>query len=267
MYNYQILLYKMEGFVKVYLTNAEMTEKVVELGEKKGHYSFSKTLLLGFMGGLYIALSALGNLIANFYISNGMGKFIGAAVFPTGLMLVVLVGGSLFTGDCLAFLALTEGKVEKKTYVKNLVAVWLGNLLGSLFIVYITYFGGNYSDINFAKMVQDVAEHKVHLAFGEAIASGFLCNILVAIGVWFALGAKDMSGKIAAIWFPIMLFILGGFQHVVANMYYVNIGNLLSGYTFEISALLKHFTAVTIGNFLSGAIFLPLVYKKLYLKK
>lgn len=255
----------MEGFVKVYLTNNEMTEQVVLLGEKKGHYTFMKTLILGFMGGMYIALSALGNLIANHYIP-GIGRFIGATVFPTGLMLVVLVGGSLFTGDCLGFLALIKKKVSAIVYWSNLLAVWLGNFLGSIFIVYITYLGGNYSDANFAQYVAHVAEHKVHLGFVEAIASGFLCNVLVAIGVWFALGAKDMSGKIAAIWFPIMLFILGGFQHVVANMYYVNIGKLLSPESFTVSAMIIHFIAVTIGNFLSGAIFLPLVYKKLYLK-
>ena len=79
--------------MKVYLTNKETTEQVLLSGENKGHYSFSKTVLLGFMGGVYKALSALGNLIANFTVVGGAGKFIGAAVFPTGLMLVVLVGG------------------------------------------------------------------------------------------------------------------------------------------------------------------------------
>jgi formate/nitrite transporter len=251
--------------VKVYLTNKETTEQVLLLGENKGHYSFSKTVLLGFMGGVYIALSALGNLIANFTVGGGAGKFIGAAVFPTGLMLVVLVGGSLFTGDCLGLLAFTKGRVEKTTYTRNLCAVWVGNFLGSIFIAYVSYFAGNYSTPEFASYVVGVAEHKVHLTFVEAVSSGFLCNVLVAIGVWFALAAKDLAGKILAIWFPIMLFILGGFQHVVANMYYVSIGKILMSTAYSPSQMGMHFLAVTIGNFLSGALFLPLIYKKLYM--
>ncbi len=252
--------------MKVYLTNKETAEEVVTLGENKGHYSAQKTVLLGVMGGVYIALSALGNLIANFTVGGGLGKFIGATVFPTGLMLVVLVGGSLFTGDCLALLALTKGKVEKSVYVRNLASVWIGNFIGSVFIAYVSYIGGSYASPKFASFVVGVAEHKVHLGFAEAVASGFLCNVLVAIGVWFALASRDLSGKILAIWFPIMLFILGGFQHVVANMYYVSIGKILDPSIYGLGAMGVHFLAVTIGNFLSGAIFLPLIYKKLYIK-
>lgn len=253
--------------MKVYLTNKETTEQVLLLGENKGHYSFLKTMLLGFMGGVYIALSALGNLIANFTVGGGAGKFIGACVFPTGLMLVVLVGGSLFTGDCLGLLAFTKGKVERVVYLRNLCAVWIGNFLGSIFIGYVTFLGGSYEVIDFSKYVIGVAEHKVHLGFVEAIASGFLCNILVAIAVWFALAAKDLAGKILAIWFPIMLFILGGFQHVVANMYYVSMGKMLDPMVYSMGDMSIHFLAVTIGNFLSGALFLPLIYKKIYMNE
>lgn len=248
-----------------YLTNQEMAEQVITLGENKGKYSFQKTLILGFMGGLYIALSALGNLIAGYTIGGGLGKFVGATVFPTGLMLVVLVGGSLFTGDALGFLALMKGKVKKETFIRNICAVWIGNFLGSVFLAYVSYFGGSYADPKFVDYIVNVAEHKVHLGFIEAVASGFLCNVLVAIGVWFALGAKDFSGKILAIWFPIMLFILGGYQHVVANMYYVSIGKILSTGSYTFTEMGVHFLAVTIGNFLSGGLFLPLVYKKTYL--
>lgn len=252
--------------MKVYLTNMETAEEVLTLGENKGHYSFQKTMILGFMGGVFIALSALGSLIANYTIGGGAGKFMGAAIFPTGLMLVVLVGGSLFTGDCLGLLALTKGRVEKCTFVRNLCAVWIGNFIGSVFIAYVTYLGGSYSDGNFSKFIVGVAEHKVHLGFVEAVASGFLCNVLVAIAVWFALASKDMTGKILAIWFPIALFIVAGFQHVVANMYYVSMGKILSPASYSIMEMGFHFSAVTIGNFLSGAIFLPLIYKKLYIK-
>ena len=252
--------------MKLYLTNKETAEEIVTLGENKSHYTFSKTFILGVMGGIFIALSSLGNLIAGFSIGGGMGKFIGSVVFPTGLMLVVLVGGSLFTGDALGSLAVSKGKVEVKTYIRNLLAVWIGNLIGSIFLAVVTYLAGNFSDSNFSQYVINIAVHKVHLNFLTAVASGFLCNILVALAVWFSLASKQLSGKILAIWFPIMLFILSGFQHIVANMYYVSIGKILFTSAYSFSEIAIHFLAVTIGNFLSGGIFLPLIYKKLYLK-
>lgn len=252
--------------MKLYLSNKETAEEILILGENKGKYSFSKTLLLGIMGGIFIALSALGNLISNFSIGGGVGKFIGSLVFPTGLMLVVLVGGSLFTGDALGSLAVYKGKTKISTYFKNLSAVWLGNLIGSIFIAYATYFGGNFSNPDFSNFVVGVATHKIELSFFTAIISGFLCNILVALAVWFSLATKQLSGKILAIWFPIMLFILGGFQHIVANMYYISIGKILLSSAYTFPEIILHFIAVTIGNFISGAIFLPFIYEKLYLK-
>lgn len=252
---------------KSYFDTTECTNAVVELGVKKVSYSETKVVLLGFMGGLYIALSAIGNLIANQTIGGGAGKMVGATVFPTGLILVVLVGGSLFTGDCLAFLSWFEGKTDFNKMMRNIGAVWVGNLLGSIFIAGLAYYGGTFSSEGLAKYTVSVAEHKIHISFIEAVASGFLCNVLVAIGVWFSLSAKDITGKIIAIWFPVMLFILGGYQHIVANMFYVSMGKMLSPESYTIVEIIKHFIPVTLGNFLSGAIFLPLVYKKLYLKK
>lgn len=252
---------------KLYLDTTECTEAVVELGVKKVGYSETKTLLLGFMGGLFIALAAAGNLIAGQTIGGGLGKMVGATVFPVGLILVVLVGGSLFTGDCLAFLSWFEGKTDFSKMIRNIGSVWIGNLLGSIFIAIIAYYGGTFSSPALASYSVNVATHKIHLGFIEAIASGFLCNILVALGVWFSFSAKDSFGKMMAIWFPVMLFILGGYQHVVANMFYLSIGKILSPESYTVFEMVKHFIPVTIGNFLSGAIFLPLVYRKLYLKK
>ncbi len=250
--------------MKFYLTNQETAEEVVVLGEHKGHYGFRQTLLLGFMGGVYIALAALGNLIACHYIGGGVGRFVGAMVFPTGLMLVVLVGGSLFTGDCLAFLALTKDKIRRTIYFRNLCGVWLGNLLGSILIAGACVMAGNFNDEAFSSYIIHFAEHKVHLTMWQAVASGFLCNILVAIGVWFALASKELAGKILAIWFPIMLFILCGFQHVVANMFYVSAAGMLDPSIYTFGEVALHLLFVTIGNFLSGAIFLPCIYHFLY---
>ena len=250
-----------------YLSNAETVEQVIKLGETKAHYSVGKTTLLGFMGGLYIALAALGNLIACYYIDGGMGRFIGASIFPVGLMLVVLIGGSLFTGDVLETMALTCKKMTFKKYISNIGCVWSGNFMGAVFVVFVTYLAGSFADVDFAKFVVGIAEHKLHLTPTEALFSAFLCNILVALSVWFALACDDLPGKILAIWFPIMLFVFAGFQHIVANMFYLNIGILLSPELYEPQSYVTSLAVVTLGNFLSGGLFLPLIYKKLYIHK
>lgn len=247
------------------LTNAQTSEKVVELGIIKASYPFCKTLLLGFMGGIYIALGAYANGLANFAIGGGMGRLVGAGLFPVGLMLTIMVGGSLFTGDALGGLALSLKKTKLRHYLIGLLVVWLGNFYGAALIAFLTKEAGCYQDSQFAYHMVHVAEHKLHLSATEAICSGFLCNILVAIAVWFALATKSLSGKVLAIWFPITLFVLAGFQHVVANMYYINLGLMLDADIWNASSYALHFLWVTVGNFISGGLFLPLIYKQIYL--
>ncbi|MFI3243403.1 MAG: formate/nitrite transporter family protein [Akkermansia sp.] len=249
------------------LSNTETAEQVRQLGIHKAHYHASKTFTLGVMGGVYIALGALGSLLANYHIGGGMGKFVGAAIFPTGLMLTVLVGGSLFTGDVLGMLALKMGKTRLMQYLRGIIMVWLGNFVGASFIALVSYLADSYTDAQFSAMIVHLVEHKLHLSPLTAIASGFLCNVLVAIAVWFALASSQMSAKILAIWFPITLFVFAGFQHCVANMFYVNLGLLLDGSLWNTASYTSHFLWVTLGNFLSGGLFLPLIYSSLYLKK
>ncbi|WP_181646863.1 formate/nitrite transporter family protein [Helicobacter sp. 16-1353] len=244
----------------MFLSNKETALEVLKLGEAKMQYSNLKTIILGFLGGAYIGLAALGYLIAYYRIGGGLGAFIGACIFPTGLMLCVLVGGSLFTGDCLAFLALMKRKFTTSLFITKLIFVWIGNVFGAFFIALVSFFGGSYKDLGFSEFIVNICDSKLHLGFFEAICSGFLCNALVAIGVWFALASKSLEGKILAIFFPVMLFIVGGFQHIVANMYYLSVGILLDISIFSFSTLSLHLLAVSIGNFLSGAIFLPIMY-------
>lgn len=246
------------------LPNNQTAEQVVQLGINKAGYPFSKTFLLGFMGGLYIALGALANGLACYYIGGGAGRIIGAALFPVGLMLTVMVGGSLFTGDALGALALSLRKTKLQDFAKGIVAVWLGNFCGAGVLAVVSYAAGSYHDAEFAHFMAHLAEHKMHLGAMDAICSGFLCNVLVAIAVWFALATSTLSGKVLAIWFPITLFVFAGFQHVVANMYYVNLGLILDPTLWDAPTYALHFLWVTIGNFISGGLFLPLMYRQIY---
>lgn len=249
------------------LNNAETAQQVSQLGVNKANYAAAKTFGLGFMGGVYIALGALGSLLAIYHIGGGLGKFVGAAIFPTGLMLTILVGGSLFTGDVLGMLALKMGQTRLMQYLRGIMMVWIGNFAGASFIALMSYLAESYTDAQFSEMIVHVVEHKLHLSPLSAIASGFLCNVLVAIAVWFALASSQMSAKILAIWFPITLFVFAGFQHCVANMFYINLGLLLDASLWNATNYAGHFVWVTLGNFLSGGLFLPLMYYFLYLKK
>lgn len=255
---------------KHYLTTAECSEAALNLGLAKTAYADTKTLLLGFMGGVFIALGCIGYLIASYSVgplNPGLGKFLGGMIFPVGLILVVMVGGSLFTGDALIGVAWRTGEVSCKDYLKKLVLVWIGNLLGSMFLAGVTYFAHVFTPGAMQDFVVNIATHKAHLGLVESVASGFLCNILVALSVWLAFSSKDATGKLLAIFFPILLFIVSGFQHIVANMFYLSMGKMLNPGAYSLIDIIKSFSGVTLGNWLSGGLFIPVVYTMLFLKK
>jgi formate/nitrite transporter len=174
-----------------------------------------KRLLMSVMAGLYISLGSQGFIVTYDNI------FLRAAVFPVGLMLIVLVGGELFTGNCLMTFALLQKKIKAGDYLKSLVQVLVGNLIGALLAVALLYLGGVYNNPVLQETVVKIASAKLSLTFTEALCRGILCNILVSLGVWFATTAKDTTGKLLGCWFPIMLFVLTGYEHVVANMFYL----------------------------------------------
>jgi formate/nitrite transporter len=252
------------------LTPQEGADAVTAMGIKKTGTPLYKTFLLGVMGGIFIAFGTMGlHVMTGIFSSDAlyaMGKFLGAAVFPTGLMLVVLIGGELYTGNTLAGLAVLHRKVKPGRFGLNLMTVWLGNLCGSVFAAAVALASGLYAVPAIAEAAVNLANHKVHLNFSASIASGFLCNMLVALAIWAAASISDGVGKIMAIWFPIMLFIACGFQHVVANMYIFSVGFYLNA-GFGLGEAFTALLAATIGNTLSGALFLPVMYYLLFQKK
>ena len=225
-------------------------------------------LLLGIMAGAFIALAGVAATFGNVY----GGKIAGACIFPAGLAMVVIAGSELFTGNSLMSMALFDRKIGLGALLKNWAVVFLGNLLGALFITLIVVLSGVFDNI--ADTVVATATAKVSMGFFEALLRGVLCNFLVCIAVWMAFGAKTVSGKILAVFFPIMVFVLCGFEHSVANMFYVPAGifeNLLGGtyggaLTVE-GFLINNLLPVTIGNIIGGALLVGGVYYLVYLKK
>lgn len=242
------------------LSPKETSEALIMSAQNKATMSIQKRLLMSIMAGLYISLGAQGFMVTYDNV------FIRAAVFPVGLMLIVLVGGELYTGNCLMTFALLQKKIKLGDYTKSLFQVFTGNLIGSLIVVALLYLGGVYNNPNLVlvKAVTNIANAKLSLTFTEALTRGILCNILVSLGVWFATTAKDTTGKLLGCWFPVMLFVLTGYEHVVANMFYLPLAAIYNP-TMTISQIvINNFIPVAIGNFIGGGILVPVVYYKVY---
>lgn len=275
-----------------YLTPEEITEVTIQVGIKKTKASALNLFILGLLAGVFIAFASEGSNMAAFNLfakpeTYGLGKALAGAIFGTGLMLVVIAGGELFTGNTLILAGVLDKRISLKAMLRNWVIVYLGNLVGSLLIAYMMNQSGLFS--SGADMLGGVtikiATYKVGLAFMPAFYLGIMCNWLVCLAVWMAYGAKDMSGKILAIFFPIWLFITSGFEHSIANMYYIPAGifakanpamvvaasqlgvtaeklSHLNWSTFFINNLIP----VTLGNIVGGGLFVGGVYWFVYIK-
>jgi formate/nitrite transporter len=273
-----------------YLTPAEIAEYTINAGVKKTRLSIVKMLLLGFLAGAFIALASEGSNIAGHTIESvGIAKLLAGVLFPAGLMFVVLCGGELFTGNCLIVMSCLDGKSKWIGFAKNLFFVYIGNLIGSVFIALLIYKSGqlNFTLGALGGYTIKTAAYKVNLTFTQAFCSAIMCNWLVCLAVWMAYGAKDMTGKIWGIFFPIFLFILSGFEHCVANMYYITAGMMaatnsdylkqaIDVYGVTETALtnlkmsgffIKNLLPVTLGNMVGGGIFVGTIYFFIYIRK
>lgn len=261
---------------------SELCPEAVTTAMGKANSTFVKTLILGVLAGAFIAMGGFAAAVASHSISNvSVSKFMAGAVFPVGLILVIICGGELFTGNSLMITGILEKKISLKAMLKNWIIVYLGNFLGALLIVGLLYLSGSF-DINGGKLggyALKVAYTKGSLTAVKALSSGILCNFMVSLAVWGAYAAKDIVGKIFMIWFPIMAFIVGGFEHCVANMYYLFAGLLSKGNNIYIAASGLKFSAisainisnifhnllwVTIGNIVGGSILVGSLYWIVY---
>ena len=246
----------------------EIAAKAVGAGIKKANLSIFKMILLGMFAGAFIALAGVGATFGNVYV----GKIAGALIFPAGLAMVVVAGSELFTGNCLMVTALLSREIGPLKLLKNWCFVFLGNLIGAVAVACIVAASGVLDPI--MDSVTATASAKVSMGFPAALIRGVLCNFLVCIAVWMAFGAKTVGGKIAAVFFPVMLFVLCGFEHSVANMYYVPAGLFMNWFndanTVGLSVqsfLLENLLPVTIGNTIGGAVMVGGGYYLAYLRK
>lgn len=265
---------------------AEVAKNYIATGKGKVSMPIPKMFFLAVLAGVFIAMGGIGATTAAVSIPlPSVGKLVGACIFPGGLTMVLLAGSELFTGNCLLTIPLLEKEITAAKMAKNWAVVYLGNFAGSFLAAAGVVFSHQISLFNngMAVSVISTAAGKCSLSFGDALIKGILCNFLVCIAVWISFAAKDVAGKIAGLFFPIMIFVLSGFEHSIANMYYIAAGILAKSIPSYAQAAAEagvetgsltwgnflgaNLLPVTIGNILGGAICVGCVYWFIYLKE
>lgn len=254
---------------KKMLTPGEVAQETINAGIKKANLSSLQMILLGIFAGMFIGFGAHVDITVIQTLGKfdvGVAKFLGAAVFPVGLMLVLMAGAELFTGNNLMTLALMDKKITVGQMLKNWSLVYIGNFIGSIVLVLVISKTGLYKpESAIAMKAIGIAEAKVGLSFGAAFFRAILCNIIVVLAVWFATASKDIIGKIFAVWFPIMMFVASGFEHSIANMFFIPLGKLLGGSFTWTQIWTANLIPVTLGNIIGGAVIVPVVYYICYI--
>ncbi len=277
----------METPLNQFKTSKELEYGYMKAGIKKANSNKTTLFILGIFAGMFIAFGAACSMAASHGIADaGLAKLAAGMVFPVGLMLIVLVGGELFTGDCLMILGVMHGQYSVGRMVKKLTLIWGSNFVGALIVVVLIAFSAQQelSGGMLGAYTIKVAYGKASLSFFTAFVSGVACNIIVCATVLMAYGANDVIGKVGAIFFPILLFVVGGFEHCVANMYYLPAGLLavtndtylaLAMETYGLNLeqlsvlnmqniLLGNLLPVTLGNIVGGTVFIGLPLFILY---
>ncbi len=249
-------------------TSYEIAENYLGAGEKKVRMTAAALLISGILSGMFIALAGAASTAGSIAVSgangDGAGKLISALLFPGGLAMVILCGAELFTGNSLLVIPLLKGRIRLSEMLRNWAFVYLGNLLGSLLVAALVV-GGHVPSLFsgvFAEVILSTAEKKVSLSLQDALCRGILCNFLVCVAVWCSMSAKTTGGKLAGLYFPIALFVISGFEHSVANMYYLSAGLFTKAAYPELaelapglslgSAVMANLIPVTIGNIIGG---------------
>jgi formate/nitrite transporter len=240
----------------------------LEIGElmnaftaKRDRQSLFALVLFGILAGVYIGFGAMAATTARSFtdIPVGAARFLGASLFCVGLILVVIPGSELFTGNVLMTASLIHRKISLFGVLRNWTCVWIANFLGSLLLALVVFgtglLGSPDSPSAVGKAAIDVTKLKIGLSFSQALLSGILCNMLVCLAVILTLSARTTMGKILGIYFPITTFVFCGFEHSIANMFFLPAGLLAQGKLLsDFWSMFPNLIPVTIGNVIGGTL-------------
>lgn len=244
-----------------YLSFNELYTAISALGIKKANIRSWQLILLGILAGLYIAFGGLFFMAA---LNEGMGKVIAGAAFSVGLIFVVIAGAELFTGNIIMIVGTLTKKVSLWNLLRNWIAVYFGNFIGSVITAYLIWKSGllGHPDaINqLGQLAEKIASTKLSLTFQEAFIRGIFCNILVILAIIMATMSKDVLSKGFCIIVAITAFVACGFEHCIANMFLITLGLLAKGTSMLDQAIMfKNIIPVTLGNIVGG-IFILLIH-------
>ena len=230
----------------------EELNNYIEVGTNKTKNKPIKTIILSIMAGFLIALAGYASTLVSFNIDNfSISKLLSALVFPMGLILVILLKTELFTGNSLLIIPLVNKKISLKSLLLNWVLVYIGNFIGSILLSLLIYKSGSLTNEALINTFISIANKKVSYSFINLVILGVLCNMLVCTAVFLGVTSKNIIDKIFVIFIPIFLFVVLGFEHSVANMFYLSIASLLGKLDF-ISLIIHNLLPVTLGNIIGG---------------
>ena len=266
----------------------KMAEQAEDAGINKVNRSFSKTFVLAILAGAFISFGAIFaiTVTAELTLSSGFTKLLGGVAFSLGLILIIIGGAELFTGNNLIVMAWANKRIKTIQVIKNWSIVYSGNFIGAISIAVLMLFSMQYSSGtgNIGAKTLSIAETKCSLGFVQAIILGILCNVLVCLAVWLCYSAKSTSGRILSILLPISAFVAIGFEHSIADMYLIPKALFIKRFANEafwtrINAspamyenltwgnfIVNNLIPVTLGNIIGGAGLVGLVYWYVYLK-
>tara|TARA_R110002095_G_scaffold197205_1_gene176209 strand:+ start:376 stop:1167 length:792 start_codon:yes stop_codon:yes gene_type:complete len=250
---------------------AKIAELVENIGVSKAVMPTVPTIMLGLMAGAFIAFGAMFYtlVMTNHDMGLGPARLLGGIAFSLGLILVVVGGAELFTGNNFIVMAWAENKVTTLQLLRNWSIVYIANFVGAVGTAILMFWSGALAlgDNAFADNAVDIAAYKTSLSPIQAFVRGILCNALVCLSVWLCFAARDVASKILAIIFPVSAFVALGFEHCIANMYFIPLGMLLSDGQIGVSEFLTNIIPVTAGNIVGGSIFVAFVYWVVYVRK
>ncbi|MFV0365866.1 MAG: formate/nitrite transporter family protein [Mangrovibacterium sp.] len=253
----------------------EIIEEASKLAVAKEKYSTRKILTLSFMAGAYIAFGGMLSILLGGGVPGiaehnpGISKLLFGAAFPVGLMMVVMAGAELFTGNNAYFIPnVLSGKQSWKAPLRNWALVYFGNFVGCLFIAYfITHLTGVFAAEPWRTAVQDIAIGKTSNPFFKTLLKGIGANWLVCLALWMGMSAQHTSGKILALWWPVMTFVALGFEHSIANMFFIPLAMFEGANITWATFVVKNLIPATLGNIIGGAFFVGTLYWYAYVKK
>lgn len=243
----------------LFLTPLEMSKTISDIGEKKAAESIFELFIFGVLAGIYIAFGAAvaTAVLSGGTLDPGLAKILSGSVFSVGLILALILGSELFTGNILMTIGLIYQKYSFGRVLRNWMIVYFGNLLGSLIIAWLVFKSGLLVHLGsltpIGTVAVNIAKTKLQLNFTEALCRGILCNMLVCLAVIMCIASRTLGGKILGIYFPIMTFVASGYEHSVANMYFLPVGLMAKGeFSCGFLTIFNNLIPVTIGNIIGG---------------